>query len=440
MKKFVALTFGLMAMGTVSMAQTNVGKWGPDSVKTIENASIYTELVKQKNYKEALPHWRYVFINAPKLQTNTYVRGEEIMTHLYVQTKNKAYYDTLMLVFDKRIEHFGDHPKYDEGYILGKKGTAMLRFADTPEDLKAAYNVLCKSAELRGPRVDPPVVQNLFRAGCELLSKNLMTREEVISLYTKCSKMAETGGTRNGKIGEAFKDTKEKVDAMFYDAGIADRTTLETLLTERYNANKGDVATMKDILSLLKRSEFEDVPLYATVAEELYKVEPSAESAASLAMMFGKRKDFDKMEQYLLEAISKSESEEDKAGYYMTLSKFMLAKGQGSSAKKYAYEVLKRNPKSGEAYIMIGRAYAAYSKSYGEDDFEHRSVFWAAVDKFNQAKSVDPSVASEANELIATYSQHFPTKEEGFFRGIHANSEVKIGAWINETTKARFNN
>ena len=52
MKKIVALAFGICLMGGVVGAQTLDSKYGLDSVKTLENASIYSEFLKQKNYKE----------------------------------------------------------------------------------------------------------------------------------------------------------------------------------------------------------------------------------------------------------------------------------------------------------------------------------------------------------------------------------------------------
>ena len=57
MKKIVALAFGICLMGGAVSAQTLDSKYGLDSVKTLENASIYSEFLKQKNYKEALPAW-----------------------------------------------------------------------------------------------------------------------------------------------------------------------------------------------------------------------------------------------------------------------------------------------------------------------------------------------------------------------------------------------
>ena len=103
-----------------------------------------------------------------------------------------------------------------------------------------------------------------------------------------------------------------------------------------------------------------------------------------------------------------------------------------------ALEVLKLNPNNGTALMLIGKAYANSASNYGEDDFDHASVFWAAVDKFQKAKQVDPAMTEEADKLIGIYSQHFPSKDEAFFRSVTDGATVKIGSWINESTKARF--
>ena len=54
MKKIVALAFGFCLMGGMAKAQTLDAKYGLDSAQTIENASIYNEFVKQKNYKRCI--------------------------------------------------------------------------------------------------------------------------------------------------------------------------------------------------------------------------------------------------------------------------------------------------------------------------------------------------------------------------------------------------
>lgn len=145
MKKIVALAFGICLMGGAVSAQTLDSKYGLDSVKTLENASIYSEFLKQKNYKEALPAWRYVFNNAPKFQMLTYTKGEDLLINIYQQTKDKTYVDTLMMLYDQWAKYFGDHQRYGEGYILGKKGATLYRFGGD-DTKKTAFSYLAKSS------------------------------------------------------------------------------------------------------------------------------------------------------------------------------------------------------------------------------------------------------------------------------------------------------
>lgn len=439
MKKIVALAFGICLMGGAVSAQTLDSKYGLDSVKTLENASIYSEFLKQKNYKEALPAWRYVFNNAPKFQMLTYTKGEDLLINIYQQTKDKTYVDTLMMLYDQWEKYFGDHQRYGEGYILGKKGATLYRFGGD-DTKKTAFSYLAKSFELEGNKTHPITVQTMFFGAGDLLKKGELSKDEYIALYMKVSGFIDDGikNTKQPKTVEAFKTMKGNVDAMFFNAGVADCETLNNLLSAKYEANKEDVANLKEVASLLRRSECVDLPLYATVAEQLYQLDPTADAAYSLAIMFLKRQEFDKTEGYLKEAIAKSEDNEAKAEYYLKMAQLQLAKKQYQATKTNALEVLKLNPNNGTALMLIGKAYANSASNYGEDDFDHASVFWAAVDKFQKAKQVDPAMTEEADKLIGIYSQHFPSKDEAFFRSVTDGATVKIGSWINESTKARF--
>ena len=75
MKKIAVIAFGMLLFILPTKAQTLESQYGLDSANTILNASLYTEYWKQKNYEEALPSWRYVFLNAPAFQLNTYIRS-----------------------------------------------------------------------------------------------------------------------------------------------------------------------------------------------------------------------------------------------------------------------------------------------------------------------------------------------------------------------------
>lgn len=54
-----------------------------------------------------------------------------------------------------------------------------------------------------------------------------------------------------------------------------------------------------------------------------------------------------------------------------------------------------------------------------------------------KSKSVDPSVAEEANKLISTYAAHTPKDADLFFLSLKKGDSVTIGGWIGETTTIR---
>ena len=108
---------------------------------------------------------------------------------------------------------------------------------------------------------------------------------------------------------------------------------------------------------------------------------------------------------------------------------------QGRVYARKAYELDKTD---GEPFIIIGQLYAASAKDCGTGNFYSKTAYWAAVDQFEKAKSVDPSIAGKANELINAYVHYFPTIEDIFFNGFEEGQEFTLeNCWIKETTKVR---
>lgn len=436
-KHLITLLTALLSLVVVAQAQTKDSKFGVDSMKTLRNASVYGQLVKQKRYEEALPSWRYVFENAPRFQKNTYIKGVTIMR--YMAKKDPKYIDTLMMVYDQRIKYFGNDRKYNKHFLLGRKGRDCYRYkGKTLEGLKEAYTYVNESLKGLGERTEPAVLSVSMAISAKLLEKGELTKEEMLSNYEKYMNVVEKQIQVSPRHKKKLAIVKANIETLFFDAGVADCETLAKLLTPKFDAGIEDVNELKNMMSLLKRSECSDGELYGRLAEKIYKLEPSADLAYDMAILFLKREEFSKTEEYLKEAIATSDSNEHKVDYLLKLAKIKSSQNNYSAVKKYCNEVLALDSKKGEAHLLIGKAYAQYSKKYSKEPFDQHTVFWAAVDRFIKAKSVDPSVAKEANELIKTYSVYFPSKNEAFFRNITPGKKVKIGDWINETTTARF--
>jgi len=439
-KHLFALLIGVIMLGMGAKAQTLESKYGLDSAKTVMNVSIYMELYKQKNYQDALPAWRYVYKNAPKYGVSTYGKGVHIMRYMIRKTKNPKYVDTLMMVYDNRIKYFGRSRKFPEGYVLGRKGVDCFKYKGSKvSGLKEAFGYFMKSYEMQGDLTEPHVMNTAFVVMVKLLEKEELSKEQLIDYYGKFTSLLDKQIMVSPKNKAKIEIVKNNIETLFFDSGVADCETLSGLLTSKVEAFGDNLGEFKKMISLLKRSECQGGELYAVIAEKLYKLQPDAESAYDLAIMFFRREEIAKAEKYLNEAISISDNAENKADYLLKLARIKLNQKKYREVKNYAVEALKLNPSNGQAHILIGQAYAFSSKNYSADKFDQHTVFWVAVDRFIKAKRVDASVAAEATELIKRYSIYFPSKEEAFFREITTGKSVKIGSWINETTTARFN-
>ena len=85
--KILGLVIGILFIGTIQAQDSQGSKYGEDSVKCIENNSLYYEFFKQwksSNYKntawkDAFGPWRWVFINCPASTKNIYLHGEKLV-------------------------------------------------------------------------------------------------------------------------------------------------------------------------------------------------------------------------------------------------------------------------------------------------------------------------------------------------------------------------
>jgi len=108
------------------------------------------------------------------------------------------------------------------------------------------------------------------------------------------------------------------------------------------------------------------------------------------------------------------------------------------AARQYARKSAELDPSSGEPLMIIGKLYASSGPLCGPGTgWDSQVVTWVAIDKFEQAKRVDPSVADEANDWIRRYRKYMPTKEDIFFRQLKAGQSYTVPCWIQERTKIR---
>jgi len=432
--------------GSSAFAQQNpLGDpdFGPDTASRKEclNKFVYMhDHAKQEQYNKAISGWRYCFTNCPKAKKTIYTDGEDIMLHKIKNTKGEerqAYVDTLMMIYDQRIEHFGQ-----KGYVLSKKGTYLAMYAN---QYKKAYETLSESIEERGIESSTSTLKNHMNFSTKLGDAGALDKKQVVDDFTESVALLQKmrKATKSNKKKKKIQETLNAIEKMFTNSNAASCDILEDVYKPKYKASPDSIELMVKITSLLEKSNCTESKFYASASEKLYELRPSAGAAAHLASLFKGKKKFDKAIEYYEEAIEKSEDSTLVSEYYQQIgSIYYEQKSNNIVTVSKAKEALKYDESNGAAYILMALAYADASANCGENDFQHSAVYWVAVDKLQMAKKVDPSVADKAQQLISAYSQRFPNNEDAFMFGNVENGDsysfydVKK-CWIKETTTVR---
>lgn len=435
--KFVAFAIGMMFVTGMVMAQDD--KYGSDRELCGRSYTLYKEFHRQKNYKDALPHWNTTIKICPKFSYGIWSDGERMFKDRINTTEDlvekEVLIDSLMWVYDQRVKYFGTNPRYPEGYILGNKGVAMLFYRK--EDVKPGYETLKRSIELRQNATKPPIVLTYMQASRRMFAEGLIDAEQVLNDYSLVMDVVDAN-LKDKPKDVLFNRAKAGIEAHFAKSGAADCDALIALYEPLFIENQADERWLKKISLQLRRAGCSDSDLYTSTSEALYAVNPDAEAGHNLAVMFMRQEEFDKAADYLEKAIEIGQESEELGDMYYELALITYNHYQEyRTSRQLALQALKVRPNWGDPYLLIGQIYIAAREEVFSDPFERSTVFWAAIDKFAQAKRLDPSVADKANGMIRDYSKFFPGSEKMFFYTLKDGDPYKIGGWINETTTVR---
>ncbi len=415
-----------------------------DSIECLKQYSIYTLNLKKKMYNYTLEPWRYMFNNCPDAKIRVYSDGIKLYSYYYnkakTETRKDEIVDTMMMIYDQRIKYFGTHPKYPEGWILGRKALDLMKYKrGNQKDMMDAYSWFSKSFELRGDQSEDVVLFTWLKTGLSLMNHGDISKDQFFNDFMTISAVFDVQiANASGSETERIKKIRNGCEDLFVKSGGGECASIENMLQEQFSADKDNAENVSRIVGLLDKLSCTDSPFYVEVVEKNYALNPDYKAAYQLAKLFVKKQDFQKSKTYYQEAINSCDDKAVKSMYCYELASIEFVHFQDlQEARELAREAVALKGDWGKPYILIGKIYAAGSKKFGKDEFEHSTVYWLATDSFSKAKSIDPSCAEEANEQIAIYTQYFPNKETLFFRGLKEGDEYPLGSWINETTIVR---
>jgi len=460
--KGIALTI-LLSLGlsitTIAIGQTSkmtipasVAKYGNDSVKCVEDLSLYRESFKQwkssdytsPSVTHAYRYWKVVFANCPSASENIYLDGVKMLDYYISNTKDpkvkQTLIDSMMLVYDTRIELFPLHYQTGEpqrGAILARKGVDLYQL--DPSSYQQVYGILKESIELDQAQTAAPVYVYYFRAATKMAQKGEIDTASVVDIYDQITGYIELN-LKNAKAvnneGEiaVYTSIQGNIESTFEP--FATCRDLVKIYQVKFDKTPNDIELLKKITKILDKRKCLEEPLYFDAAVNLYKLEPSPESAYLIGKLLLKQNRYAEAIPYMEDATN-MEDKDRVADAYIFLAQAYKSLSNLPKARAIALKGIELRPGWGEPYIFIGDLYAISANDCGDNDLTKKVAYWAAVDKYYKAKQVDPELTEEVDKRIRTYSVYFPPTEVLFFYNLNEGDTYTIGCWINETTTVR---
>lgn len=434
----IALVFITFALKAANITST------PSDCDTLEvkkQYSILAEYMKQKNYELAFPAWRYVYQCAPNKYQGLYVWGNEL---LKIQIKNakdekeKAkYIDSLFMLHNKRIELSGiDAKKFgSKGDNLGKKGMDWIAYYK--DSTETAYKIFKECASIQGSNVSAAVIVQYMVSSYNMLVAKKLECLDIVNLYAELSDICDKN----------FNEKKDSnyVKAMVQVDKFAERCLDCGSLLESYGksfeANKSNIdwlqkaSTNLDKRECSKRPEHKANPVLGQIFEAYAKLTNTADAYNKYAMFLVSNDKVKEAEEYMEKAAELETDKDKKAKYYLNLASINAEAKKYSEARALAKKAAANRENWGDPYILIGDLYAA--TSCGDTECNRGGPMWAAADKYNYAKTIDPSCADKANARLSRVMANYPLQGGCFFDNIKDGTPYTVGCWINENTTVR---
>ena len=446
----VTALFALSLSATAVFAQKGVEDGsqfghGQDSINCLKNISVYSEYVKTNNFKDAYPSWKAVFDEAPLARMSTYTDGAKILRALIAAEKDgakqKEFFNLLMKVHDQRIQYLDGLNKLvkkpvSKGDILGTKAHDYLTLGG--QDTNEAYAMLSEAVAEEKQNLPYYVLMEFIDVSARKAKAEEGHREQLVQDYIAASGYANEAFKAATKESSKknYQLAKDNIDAHFINSGVATCENLQDIYAPKVEENKDNIDYLKSVITVMQKLGCKESEAYFAASEYAHAIEPTAATAFGCGAMYYKKGDINKSMEYFDNAIELEQDPNQKAEFCYTAAQILFSNKQLSKAKQYARKAIENNGSYGKPYILIAQMYAT-SPNWNDEAALNKCTFFAVIDKLQKAKSVDPSVAEEADKLIRTYAGYTPKDEDLFFIGLKKGDAVTIGGWIGETTTIR---
>lgn len=444
MKSLTLVIAFLFASSAIVTAQAECTAEPPDGLKPIAAFSIFQSNYKNKDYPFALKYGRWILCTKPTtiedFPSFDLSRQLDKFTKIYQEIAKQqsdpglkaTYLDSALMVYDDKLELFKDDK--DEVFKTHQqKGRFFLENNSYITDaVPKAYEQFQLMFDLNPEKTTKTAkgyyVDNLLR---NYVNKG--ETEKAQEIINEASKYA-TGAfveTLNDYQKDLFESPEEVI--AYY--------------TPILESEPKNVEALKALENAYKQQD--NLAKLTEVRRALHKIEPTYESAKSLAETEKSNTRYAEAISLYKEALKLAKTKEQKKQINLSIADAYINNNEIKTADGFADAAIKIDPSFGQAYITKARIYATAITNCTADrklEPKDRMVYWLVIDYLNMAKAKDPSVASNVNSQLGNYEAVTPTGEDKFLRldNLKDGQKVKIDgsvapcySWINKTTTVR---
>ena len=412
---------------------------------------LYKDRLREKNYDEAYRLWSQVYELAPAAdgkRPDHYLDGIKIYQHKAQTTtdanQKEEYVNKIMSLYDEAASCY---PKNTSMYTGLKAFDLYYKYQEMATDMEK-FELFRKSIDADGDKASDFVINPFTSLLIQLYLEEKIQMKQAQKYASLIPKIIKNG------IKEA-KTTKAKdrwslvegyaplrLEEMEGVEGFYDCDYYKAKYLPDYEANSQDCEIIAMTYGRLKWGKCPEVDAkLAMLKPEIERCFPPApvKEPAVLCSNFLREGNYTEAISCYEEKAGESSDVEKQAQYLFVMSKIYYAHlKRYAQARKYALRAAGLKPNWGDPYILIGKLYASSGPICGPGrGWDSQIVTWPAIDMWNKAKSLDPSVASEANRLINQYAKYMPSKEDIFQRNLKEGDSFRVPCWIQATTKIR---
>ena len=458
MKKIVG-TVALLLIMMSANAQKG-WKWPEDSatkVKAEEMNVMQSDAVKMGDYKAAVPSLNWLIANAPDLNKSLYINGSKVYDNFAKAAQAEeeeakaaakpaaagadkeaaeaayqekfalrgAYADTLMWMYDKRIELFGDKPNVLNRKVF-KAYKYYIRDYAKSEWLLEIFDEAFDIGGDKIPDANLVAYMNVIKVNAKLKKIN---EEAILDRYDKLSEVIDRKMAKNesaSKSNDTVIKYKGIIDNILTE--IVDITCefVETNMAPKFDENPEDIKLVKRMFQFMLSGKCTDSPLFLSVSKQLQKMAPDFGVCKMIASKCVANKDYTSAIAYYNDALELTEDGAKKSEIYVNQGKVYSVQHNKPKARAMFSFAIDADPSNKDAYTAIGDLYYHSFTECKEnvDMVKDRLVFIAAYDMYSKA--------GNAKKMASTKEQ-FPSKEELFNGDYTVGQTLSVGCWINKT-------